>query len=118
MKKPNISRTAAMTARPVQAPPVKTERKDDKLYVTVQFERPGWQRMLGADRFCRKTFGLDTYGEEVYEACNGKTTVKHIVKKFSKKHHLSTQEASLSVSKFMKTLMMKGLVGMELPLEQ
>ena len=118
MKRPHISRAAAMTARPVQAPPVKTERKNDKLYVTVQFERPGWQRILGADRFCRRTFGLDAYGEEVYAACNGRTTVKYIVKTFSKTHHLSIQEASLSVTKFMKTLMVKGLVGMELPLER
>jgi hypothetical protein len=101
-----------MSARPVRAEPIKTERKDGKLYVTLEFERPGWQRFLGSNRYCRRTFGLDPYGEEVYMACDGGASVRRIVKGFAARHHISPAEAEISVSRFLKTLMTKGLVGM------
>lgn len=110
--KPQLGRDQALAAMPVKAPPVKTERKGEKLYVTVRFERPGWQRLLGADRTCRRTFGLDPYGQEVYEACNGRTAVRAIVERFAAGHHLSAPEAELAVTTFLKTLMSKGLIGM------
>lgn len=107
-----IDRFDAMTSIPVKGPVVKTEKKDKKVYVTIEIERPGWQRVLGADRKCQRTFGLDTYGQEVYELCNGKNTVAKNVKLFAKQHHLSIPEAEVSVTAFLKTLMKKGLVGM------
>lgn len=107
-----FDREDAMKAVPVKAPVIKTERKDDKVYITVEFERPGWQRALGADRKCQRTFGLDKYGQEVYELCNGKNTVEKNVRRFAKHHHLSIPEAEMSVTTFLKTLMKKGLVGM------
>ena len=113
-KKPALSKERAMDAMPVKAPVVKTERKNSKLYVTVRFERPTWQRALGAERYCNRTFGLDAYGEEVYEGCDGKTSVKEIVRRFSGKHHVSYAEAETSVAAFMKTLIAKGLVGMQI----
>ncbi len=107
-----FERKDAMKAIPVKAPVVKTERKEDKVYVTVEVERPGWQQILGAARTCKRTFGLDTYGQEVYESCNGKNTVEKNVRRFAEHHHLSIAEAEVSVTTFLKTLMKKGLVGM------
>ena len=53
------ARKAALKGRPHQLPPVREEEKDGKLYVTVRFSRPGWQRLLGAPNTCERTFGLD-----------------------------------------------------------
>jgi hypothetical protein len=107
-----IDRRAALGAMPVKVPPQRTEEKNGKLYVTVRFQRPGWQRFLGADRTCERSFGLDAYGQEVYGYCNGETPVKEIIGRFAKRHHLSRAEAETAVTTFLKTLMGKGLVGM------
>jgi hypothetical protein len=107
-----IRRDDALLARPVQVPPVSTEEKNARLYVTVQYKRPGWQRFLGADTYCQRTYGLDAYGREVYSACNGKSSVKEIIRRFAKAHRLSRPEAEKAVTTFMRTLMSRGLIGM------
>jgi hypothetical protein len=109
-----INRQQALDAAPVAFPPVRTEKKKGKLYVTVEFVRPHWQRFLGADKLCERTFGLDAYGQEVYAACDGKTPVNRIIDRFAKKHHIDPSEAELNVTTFLKTLIGKGLVGIPL----
>jgi hypothetical protein len=104
-----------MAARPIRAQPVRTEPKGKKLYVTVEFARPRWQRWIGADAVCRRAFGLDEYGQEVYAQCDGARTVEEIVRQFAQNHHLSIAEAEVSVTAFLKTLMSKGIVGMAVP---
>jgi len=111
----NIDRRAALQACPARAPAVRKEKKDGKLYVTVEFERPSWQRMLGAERLCKRTFGLDAYGREVYAYCNGKRPVEQIVRRFARSHNLSLAEAETAVTTFLKTLTAKGLVGIVVP---
>ena len=108
------ARNAAMRGRPLQSPPVRTEEKDGKYYVTIRFLRPRWQRVLGADETCERSFGLDAYGRIVYDFCDGKRTVEQIVKRFAGKVHVSLPEAEMAVTKFMQTLMKKGLVVMEM----
>jgi len=108
------AREAALKARPHQLPPVKSEEKDGKLYVTVRFKRPRWQQMLGGDETCERAFGLDTYGRSVYESCDGKRTVRAIVKRFANQTKVSVPEAEMAVTKFLKTLLSKGLVVMEM----
>lgn len=109
---PVVSRKVALASCPVRAPTIKKESKAGKLYVTVEFDRPGWQCLLGAERTCRRTFGLDGYGQEVYELCDGRTPTSEMVTRFAKAHHLSLAEAELSVTSFLKTLITKGLAGM------
>jgi len=109
------ARRAALNGTPHQVPPVKSEEKDGKLYVTVRFRRPSWQKFLGAaEDTCQRTFGLDAYGRGVYESCDGKKTVKAIVEKFAKGNNVSLPEAEMAVTSFIRTLMMKGLIAMEM----
>lgn len=114
-KQPTISRETALSIAPVQRPAVKVESRNGKRYVTVEFERPRWQRFLGSDRLCRRTFGLDAYGQKVYDNCDGRTPVKQIVRRFAEKHKISVAEAEVSVTLFLKTLISKGLVGIPVP---
>lgn len=109
----SITREAALGARPRQAPFEKREEKEGKLYITVQLRRPAWQRLLGADKFCDRTFGLDGYGQFVYQACDGKTTVKRIIRDFAAGNKVSVPEAELAVTKFVSTLLTRGLIYLE-----
>ena len=110
---PVIGRTAALKGCPIRMPVVKKEKKDNKLMITVEMNRPGWQQILGADKVCEKTFALDEYGQEVYSYCNGVMNVKKMAEKFSAKHRISLPEAEVSVASFLRTLMQKGLIGIE-----
>ncbi len=107
-------RNAALDGVPRQIPPVRTEEKDGKLLVTLKFRRPRWQRFLGADEMLNRTFRLDKYGQQVYTACDGDRSVRQIVKHFAKATKVSEPEAELAVAKFMHTLIVKGLVAIEM----
>ncbi len=113
---PGLAREQSMNAMPIAFPTLNKEEKGGKLYVTVQLIRPRWQRFLGGDPACERTFGLDAFGQEVYGACDGNTTVTEIVTQFSKNHHINQAEAELNVTTFLKTLIGKGLIG--IPLEE
>lgn len=108
-----FSREKALEAKPVHLPFLKKEQKDEKLYVTVKLQRPLWQRALGADKLCERTFGLDCYGQEVYKACGEDKKIKTIIDEFAKNHKLSVTEAEMAVTKFITTLITKGLIYVE-----
>lgn len=110
----SLPREIAMGAVPHQLPVVCRARKQDKVYLTIRFERPRWQRILGAAETCDRTFGLDAYGRRVYESCDGHRTVREIVRHFARQTHVSEPEAELAVTRFLRTLMSKGLVAMEM----
>jgi hypothetical protein len=107
-------RKAALRGKPHRMPTVRQKEENGKLYVTVQLERSRWQRMLGADKARERTFGLDAYGRRVYECCDGKQTVQAIINRFAKSTHVSVPEAEMAVTKFVRTLMSKGLLVIEL----
>lgn len=113
-KAPMLDRETAMGGFPIQLPAKCKEVKNGKLYVTVEFVRPKWQQVLGAEEVCERTFGLDPYGREVYDACDGKTSINDIVSRFARNHKISVVEAEVSVSTFFKTLMTRGLIAIEM----
>ena len=118
-KKKKISRTAAFKARPLKLPVSgATELDAGGLRLTVQLDRPKWQRFLGASNKATCSFELDTFGREVYEACDGKNNVNRIIKDFAGAHNITAAEAEISVTTFLKTLMSRGLVGMEFDMEK
>ena len=53
---------------------------------------------------------LDKLGTEVYNACDGKTGVRALMKRFGADHKLSLAEAEMSVTQYLKTLVSKGLI--------
>ena len=109
-----FSRKAAMQGRPMQIPPVKTETRDNGgALITVMLDSPRWVRFIGGKSKVKRSYGLDRFGLQVYEACDGKTSVRRIVKRFAADNALGPAEAELAVSRFLKTLMAKGLIVME-----
>lgn len=112
-RKKRLPRSAAMEARPYPMPGIRAqEEADGELKILRRFERSNWQKWLGAPPEYERHFLLDPLGREVFEACSGKATVKKIVERFAVAHSLSITEAEMAVTKYLKTLMMKGIVGM------
>lgn len=102
-----------MAARPYALPGIRTkEDADGSITVLIRFQRSGWQKWLGAPAEYERRFQLDSLGSEVFEACDGKTSVEQTVKRLSASHNLNIAEAELAVTKYLKTLMMKRIIGM------
>lgn len=107
-------RDAAMSGVPYKLPTVRVREDNDKLLVTVEFVRPRWQQVMGADQNCQRTFGLDAYGQSVYQSCDGQRSVRQIVDEFARNNKVSRPEAELAVTRFMRTLISKGLIAMQM----
>ncbi len=73
-----------------------------------------WMRADAESTFVRK-IQLDGLGIEVWDHINGKKNVQTIVREFARRHSLHIREAELSVTRFLKSLGEKGLIGMRLP---
>jgi len=101
-----------MSARPRKLPFIRRRDIDGKLHVTVMIARPGWARWLGGPGEIERTLALDSLGREVYDACDGRTSVARIVRDFAARHKVSVAESEVAVTMFLQTLMKKGLVEM------
>jgi hypothetical protein len=114
-KRKGLSRRLSLSAKPAQAPDSHAlPREDGGVNVTVHFQRPRWQQLLGAEESATRTFGLDRYGRSVYELCTGGRNVKKIIRDFARRQKISQSEAEMSVTAFLKTMVGKGLIVMEL----
>ena len=58
-----------------------------------------------------KTFELDPLGLFVWQACDGKTPVRQVIKRLARHYNLNEREAEVSTLAFLRTLMRKGLIG-------
>lgn len=111
-KSKTLSREEAYNSRPAQLPVSDREEKGGELHMTVQYDRPRWQRWMGAPQQCERTFILDALGREVYEMCDGSRTVQQLIDGFAARRNVSVAEAEYSVTTYLKTLLSKGLLAM------
>lgn len=108
-----FDREEALKARPQALPTVRVEDQPGGAFnVTVRMAPVRWVGWFIRSKEIERTFSLDALGREVYEACDGKTDVKTIVRNFAAAHKISLVEAEMSVSAFLKTLTSKGLVAL------
>jgi len=108
-----LERDAAMEARPHLMPGLRTEEEaDGSINVLIRFQRSKWQKWLGAPPEYERKYQLDTLGREVLDACDGGTSVRRIIAGFAAAHSLNVTEAEIAVTKYLKTLMMKRVIGM------
>ena len=59
-----------------------------------------------------KTFELDELGKFVYDACDGKSSVRQVIRRLARRYNLNEREAEVATVAFLKTLTSKGLVAM------
>jgi hypothetical protein len=80
--------------------------------VTVPLKPTGWAaRFLRVPANVTKTFELDELGKLVWDACDGKTSVRQVIRKLAGRYHLNEREAEVATLAFLRTLMRKGLIG-------
>jgi hypothetical protein len=115
-RKPKLSKSQMLSAKPTrlsEAPP--EQLADNKWHLKVPI-RPsrmaGW--ILRVPSNATKTFELDPLGLFVWEACDGKTAVRQIIRKLAKRYNLNQREAEVATVQFLHTLAKKGLIGMAL----
>jgi hypothetical protein len=60
----------------------------------------------------KKTFELDELGKFVWDQCDGKTTVRQIIRKLARHYNLNEREAEVATVAFLRTLTQKGLTAM------
>jgi hypothetical protein len=114
-RRKRLPRRSVLGGRPVPLPAIRREDLNDgRVGITVAVPSPGWIRWLGGPASFERTYRLDSLGREVYEACDGQNDVKTMIRRFAEKHQVSQAEAEVAVTTFLKTLMTKGLVAMEM----
>lgn len=107
-----MPRKTALAGLPVRVPPARVEElRDGRTGVTVLVPTPGWVRWIGGPKQVERTFRLDSLGKEVYDACDGETAVRAMIRNFARTHRVSQAEAEMAVTTFLKTLIVKGLVA-------
>lgn len=117
-RKPRLSHEQALAARPVRLVDVKLENLENGgARLQVPMRPPKWGGWLfRLPEGTTRTFELDAIGVFVWECCDGRTSVKQMIHKLSKKHELNLREAEVSLLAFLQMLLKKGLIG--IPMEK
>ncbi len=58
---------------------------------------------------------LDKLGAEVWEACDGDTTLETIIERFADRHRIRFHEARISVMQFLKMLVQRKVMAVVVP---
>lgn len=82
--------------------------------ITVQLKpRRVHRLLLRFPENATKTFEFDSVGVFVWGLCDGKTSVQSVIHKVAKHLRISPREAEVATMGFIRMLMKKGLMGME-----
>jgi len=113
-KKPILSREQALGAKPIRNTLVQWERGEDG---EIQIQIP--RRTDRKARFLARLFPappvkvivLDEVGSEIWDMCDGQTSVSELVQAIRKKYKLNRKETEMSVTLYLKQLAQRGLIG-------
>jgi len=112
--KPRHTPAEMLAARPLRlfdAAPA--EHAAGQWRLTVPLRATGWAALfLRVPQHLTKTFELDELGKFVWDACDGKTSVREVIGRLATRYDLSEREAQVATVTFLRTLMRKGLIGM------
>lgn len=112
-------------AEALQFTPVKSDRVQEtrlatgEILLTYQIDiRPWIDRMVKRfggkeSKAIDKKLQLDELGTAVWEQINGERSVKQVIQWFAKRYQLHTKEAEVSVSRFLRELGKRGLIGLK-----
>ena len=103
-----------MNSRPARNELLKWERNDrGEAQITVTRQETWKVRLLSKLFYVPKdrTITLDEVGSEVWEMCNGRTSVAQMINSLRDKYKLDRKEAEVSLLSYLKTLGQKRFVG-------
>ena len=114
-----MSRKEALAYKPVKSLQI-TEVRLDSGEILIEYPlavRP-WidalAKRLGGRQTLRQTkkLQLDTMGSSVWDLMDGKRSVGRIIQIFAENHRLENREAEISVTRFIRELGQRGLLGL------
>jgi hypothetical protein len=118
MGKPKITKSQMLSAKPARLSEAEPQKvTEQKFHLTVTLKPTAiarWLMRAGAGAGATKTFELDPLGLFVWEACDGKTPVRQLIKRLAKHFEINAREAEVSTLQFLHTLARKGLIGMQI----
>lgn len=116
----SMTRAEALKFTPVKSDRVRESRLETgEIILTYPMDiRPWIDRMVkrfGGKGYqaADKKLQLDELGTAVWDQINGERSVKQVVQWFAKKYRLHAKEAEVSVSRFMRELGKRGLIGLK-----
>jgi hypothetical protein len=119
-KNPGITRTEALECKPVKNNMIKETRLEtgEVLLDYPVVMRP-WienlMRRLGGSLAGQKTkkLQLDKLGTAVWELIDGNQSVQQVIQRFAQKYQLHSREAEVAVTRFLRDLGKRGLIGLQ-----
>ena len=114
-----LTRAAALACTPEKSGQVTETHLEDgslRLDYTVAV-RPWFSGVLkrlgvGADGRIEKKLQLDELGTQVWKLVDNRKTVREIVREFARLHQLMEKEAEVAVTRFLRELGKRGLIGL------
>ena len=113
-KKPRLTRDAMLESRPARNELLaweKTEEGEVRITVTRQ---ETWKTRLLSKLFYipeKRTITLDEVGAQVWQMCDGRTSVADMIEGLRDRYKLDRKEAEVSLLSYLKTLGQKRFVG-------
>ena len=118
-KKPQLSRTEALKCTPVISSRVVEERLESgeviiRYPVTIRPFFATWVKRFGGpeDYVQTKALQLDELGSSVWDLLDGKRSVRQLIQIFAETHQLQPREAEVAVTRFIRELGRRGLIGL------
>lgn len=116
-RKPSVTRDQALAARPRRLVEAAMQlREDDRGgALRVPLAPPRWGAWLfRVPQGATKTYEFDAIGVFVWNLCDGKNTVQHMIRKLAKEYNLNLREAEIATIQFLQMLARKGLIGLKI----
>ena len=113
-KQPKISREAMFNSKPTRNSALDWENNDEgEVSITLQRADSMKVRIISKIFWVpdKRTMVLDQIGTQVWEMCDGRTTVEAMIRRLSEDHKLNNKEAEISLLAYLKQLGQKNLVG-------
>ena len=113
-KQPKIGREAMLNSRPARNDALEWSRNEaEEVVVTLRRADTPKVKLLSKLFWVpeQRTLVLDQIGSQVWDMCDGRTTVQAMIKRLSEVHKLNQKEAEISLLTYLKNLGNKRLVG-------
>ncbi len=115
-----MTRTEALKFTPVKSTRIQESRLETGvILLTYPVDIKPWVDRI-AKRFGKKEskpiekkLQLDELGTAVWGQINGERSVRQVIQRFAKKYQLHTKEAEVSVTRFLRELGRRGIIGLK-----
>ena len=121
--KPKVTRPQVMASRPIRNPAVKwsreaaTDERPAVILLQIPRRRDGWgdivARLMRLPDF--RKLELDEIGSDVWEMCDGATTVDALTRAVCTQYRLNRRQGETSVTAYLQQLAERRLVALRTP---